>query len=163
MTATAKTTIIGIGNPLLSDDAVGILTIRRLREILAEREDIVLQELYTGGIRLMEAMSEFRRAWVVDAMVTGTVPPGTLRRFSPADFVATRHAASSHDTDLATALETARLLGIRLPREVTIWGVEAAEVNLFGETLTPAVAMAVPRVISGILDELPIVGRPSWA
>ena len=161
MTTTAKVTIIGIGNPLLTDDAVGIATVRRLQETLGGRDDIVLQELYTGGIRLMEAMAGFDRAWVVDAMVTGTVPPGTLRRFSPADFVATRHVASSHDTDLATALETARLLGIRLPREITIWGVEAAEVGQFGETLTPAVTMAVPQVIAGILGELSAVGRSS--
>ncbi len=161
MTTTEKATIIGIGNPLLTDDAVGIATVRRLQETLGGRDDIVLQELYTGGIRLMEAMAGFDRAWVVDAMVTGTVPPGTLRRFSPADFVATRHAASSHDTDLATALETARLLGIRLPREITIWGVEAAEVGQFGETLTPALTMAVPQVIAGILGELSAVGRSS--
>jgi hydrogenase maturation protease len=93
--------------------------------------------------------------------VTGSVPPGTLCRFSPADFVATRHAASSHDTDLATALETARLLGIRLPREITIWGVEAVEVEQFGELLTPVVAMAVPLVIAGILGELSSVERSS--
>jgi hydrogenase maturation protease len=162
MTTPAKATIIGIGNPLLTDDAVGIATVRRLQETLGGRYDIVLQELYTGGIRLMEAMADFERAWVVDAMVTGTAPPGTLRRFSPADFVATRHAASSHDTDLATALETARLLGICIPREITILGVEAAEVERFGEALTPAVAMAIPQVIAAILGELSSVGRSSW-
>jgi hydrogenase maturation protease len=146
--------IIGVGNPLLSDDAVGIATVRKLREYLDAQEGVVLRELYTGGIRLMEAMAGFQRAWIVDAMVSGTAPPGTISRFSPGDFVATRHATSSHDTDLATALETARLRRLPIPREICIWGIEAAEVELFGEILTPAVARAIPQVIDAILRDL---------
>lgn len=149
----AKTVIIGMGNPLLTDDGVGVAVARELGETLLDRDDIDVIELYHGGMRLMEAMVGYRRAYVVDAMLTGTVPPGTVREFDPAEFVTTKNTFSTHDTDFQTAVEMGKLLGLRLPDEVRIWGVEAAEVETFSETLTCAVAEAVPRVIDHILQD----------
>lgn len=149
-----KSIIIGMGNPLLMDDGVGIQVVREVGAALGERDDVELCELGTGGIRLMEAMAGFDRAWVVDAMVTGRVAPGTIRPFALSEFVTTKNTFSTHDTDLATALEMGRMAGIKLPEEVRIWGVEAQETDLFGEVLTEPVAAAVPEVVGTILEEL---------
>jgi Ni,Fe-hydrogenase maturation factor len=46
------------------------------------------------------------------------------------------------------------MLGIRMPGDIKIFGIEAAEVERFGETLTDDVARAVPLVIQMILEEL---------
>ena len=149
-----RSIIIGMGNPLLMDDGVGIQVVRELYSALGERDDVEFCELGTGGIRLMEAMADFDRAWIVDAMVTGSAPPGTIRPFALSEFVTTKNTYSTHDTDLATALEMGRMAGIKLPEEVRIWGVEAKETDLFGEVLTEPVAAAVPAVVETILGEL---------
>lgn len=156
------TVIIGMGNPLLSDDGVGIAVARAVASRLtgsagtsAERSggELTVTELPTGGIRLMEAMAGFRRAVVVDAMLTGS-PPGTLHRFDPKGFVTTKNTYSSHDTDFATAFDLGLLAGVSLPEKLSFWGIEAREFDRFGSQFTEEVAAAVPEAVERIVAEI---------
>ncbi|MDA8428136.1 MAG: hydrogenase maturation protease [Geobacteraceae bacterium] len=148
-----KTVIIGMGNPLLSDDGAGIAVAHAVAERLRLRMDLTVTELHTGGIRLMEAMAGFKRAVVVDAMLSGAAP-GTVQRFEPSAFVTTKNTFSSHDTDFATAYDLGRMAGVALPEQVSFWGIEAREFDLFGERFTPEVAAALPGAVDRIVAEL---------
>ena len=150
---TAGVVIIGMGNPLLSDDGVGIAVARAVAERLRHRKDLELLELHTGGIRLMEAMAGYRQAVVVDAMLSGA-PAGTVKRFNATDFVTTKNTFSSHDTDFATAYDLGRLVGVPLPELVSFWGIEALEIDLFGERFSDGVAAALPGAVNRIADEI---------
>lgn len=145
--------IIGMGNPLLSDDGVGIAVAHAVANRLRHTMQLTVTDLHTGGIRLMEAMAGFKRAVVVDAMLSGAVP-GTLQQFDPADFVTTKNTFSSHDTDFATAYELGRLTGVLLPEQVAFWGIEVQEFDLFGECFTDEVAAAVPGAVDRIVAQL---------
>lgn len=147
------TVIIGMGNPLLSDDGVGIAVARAVAENLRERMKLTVTELHTGGIRLMEAMAGFKRAVVVDAMVSGATP-GTVQCFDPTAFVTTKNTFSSHDTDFATACDLGRMAGLLLPDQVSFWGIEAREFDLFGERFTDEVAEALPGAVSRIVAQI---------
>ena len=146
--------VIGIGNPLLGDDGVGIRVARELSHRLGDHAGVTVTELYAGGLRLMEAMVGFKRALVVDAMVSGGCPPGTVRRFAPEELGATRNLRCAHDTSLPSALAIGAMLGLDLPQEIVVWGVEAANCEEFGEVLTPPVAQAVPELVEELVREL---------
>lgn len=148
-----ETVIIGMGNPLLSDDGVGIAVAHAVAERMKGRMSLAVTELHTGGIRLMEAMAGFRRAVVVDAMLSGALP-GTVLSFDPAGFVTTKNTFSSHDTDFATAFDLGLMAGISLPEQVSFWGIEAREFDLFGESFTDEVAAALPGAVDKIVAEL---------
>jgi hydrogenase maturation protease len=150
---TAGTVIIGMGNPLLSDDGVGIAVANAVAERLKRSMDLTLMELHTGGIRLMEAMAGFKRAVVVDAMLSGAAP-GTLQRFDETDFVTTKNTFSSHDTDFATAYNLGSMVGVSLPDKVAFWGIEAREFDIFGEQFTDAVAASVPEAVDRIVEQI---------
>jgi hydrogenase maturation protease len=161
-----KTVIIGLGNPLLSDDSVGIKVSRAIREQLdhqdeTERENnaVEIKEVYAGGIRLMDAMTGYDRACIVDAMKTGRCNPGKVSEFKLEELCSTRNIVCTHDTNLATALELGRMLDLHLPSTITIWGIEAGDVTSFGEQLTDEVARAVPVAVNAILNELNIYGH----
>lgn len=141
-----KTTIIGLGNPILSDDSVGIHAARRLNNVQEVRDVAEVQEVYAGGLRLLDVLAGYRRAIIIDAMQTGAAP-GTVRRFGISDLLKTRNLASSHDADLPTALEAGKALGMKLPEEVVIIGIEAEDVVNFGEKLTPAVERGLEEAI----------------
>ena len=143
------TVIIGLGNPLLSDDGVGIAVAMKVAEQLQGRLEVTVKELHTGGIRLMEAIAGFRRAVVVDAMVTGG-EPGTIHCFGPDGLLPTKNSFSSHDTDFATACSLGRLAGLCLPESVSFWGIEARDYDTFGSDFSPAVATALPRAVQRI-------------
>lgn len=149
----ADVVIIGMGNPLLSDDGVGIAVARAVAERLRHLDGLALLELHTGGIRLMEAMAGYSRAVVVDAMLSGA-PAGTVKRFDAMDFVTSKNTFSSHDTDFATAYDLGRMAGVPLPEQVSFWGIEALEFDLFGERFTAEVAAALPGAVDRIADEI---------
>ncbi len=55
-----KTLVLGLGNPLLGDDAVGLRVAASLRGRLPP--DVELDEDYCGGLRLMERLAGYDRA-----------------------------------------------------------------------------------------------------
>ena len=145
----ASTIIIGLGNPILSDDSVGIHAARRLAEVQKVREVAEVREVYAGGLRLLDVLAGYERAIIIDAMQTGAAP-GTVRRFSIEDMPKTRNLASTHDADLPTALEAGKALGMKLPGEIVVFGIEAADTINFGEKLTPGTAQGLEEAIKQI-------------
>jgi hydrogenase maturation protease len=143
-----STVIIGIGNPLRRDDGVGLRVAGELRERGAN-----VVELCAGGLRVMEAMAGYDRAFVIDAIESGG-PPGWIHRLSAADLAETRNTGSTHDGSLSAALETGREAGLRLPADIRIWAVEAADVDSFGDSLTPAVEASARVVADSVWREL---------
>jgi len=147
------TILIGIGNPVLTDDSVGLKIAAALRERLPGETAMATADLHCGGMRLMETMVGYDRAIIIDAMVSGG-RPGTIHALDAADLERTRNGHSTHDGSLAVALELGRMAGLLLPREIHIWAVEAGDVQSFSEDLTPAVAQAVPRVVARVMRQL---------
>jgi len=154
-----KTLVIGLGNPILTDDGVGVKVAYAVRDALASaaREDVAVTEASVGGLRLMEMMVGYERAILLDAIQTPGGRPGAISRLTLDDIasaVPTQHSASAHDMNLPTALEMGRRLGLALPDTIEILAVEAEDVVTFGETCTPAVAAAVPAVTELVLQLL---------
>jgi hydrogenase maturation protease len=149
-----KTLILGLGNPIVSDDSAGLKVATILKERLAGREDVEVSEDYWGGLRLMERLVGYDRAIVIDAICTGA-PPGTLHRLTPDD-IGTQRSASAHDVNLATALEFGRQAGVSLPpnSRIMLIGIEAENVLDFSERCTPAVEAAILPAVEMVLKEL---------
>ena len=149
--AAGKTLIIGLGNPLIADDSVGLRIAEHLKARLADYPGVEVTEDYWGGLRLMERMIGYDRAIVVDAICTGAAP-GTIHHLAP-DALATQRSASAHDVSLPTALAFGRQAGVELPadRDVHLVGIEAQDVVNFSEQCTPAVAAAVPRAVEEVV------------
>ncbi|HKY83981.1 MAG TPA: hydrogenase maturation protease [Anaerolineales bacterium] len=153
MQTSPRTLIIGLGNPLLRDDAVGLHVARRVRAALAGRDDAEVVEESCGGLRLMERMVGYDRAILIDA-IRGDRTPGTVLTLDPRE-VHTQHSASAHDVNLPTALALGRRTGARLPSDdqLRIIAIEVEDVENFGEEMTPAVVAAIPRAAAQVLAE----------
>jgi hydrogenase maturation protease len=149
-----RTLIIGLGNPLVSDDAVGLRVVEELKAKLAGRDDIEVSEDYWGGLRLMERMIGFQRAIVVDAIQSGA-PPGTIHLLGTGD-LPTQRSASAHDVNLPTALEFGRRAGASLPPDdcIRLVGIEVVDILNFGQHCTPEVEAAIPRAVAAVLEQL---------
>jgi hydrogenase maturation protease len=144
-----------MGNPILSDDGIGIRVARALKQRVPEAHVL---ELGAGGIRLLDVLPGYQRVLIVDAMVTGELACGQFWRFTLAELQSktarTCNTLCVHDMDLPTAMALGRLAGLDLPGEVVIWAVEAGDVETFSETLSPAVEAAVPLVVEEMVCEL---------
>ena len=153
-TLAGKTLVIGLGNPLVSDDSVGLRVVALLKEILADRDDVEVTEDYWGGLRLMERMIGYDRTVIIDATYTGA-SPGTIHHLST-DSIATQKSASAHDVNLPTALAFGRTAGAHLPadKDVRLIGIEAEDLINFSDQCTPAVAAAIPRAVQEVVQLL---------
>jgi hydrogenase maturation protease len=156
-----KTLVIGLGNPILTDDGVGVLVARRLEEMidLESHPDLTIREASAGGLRLMETMLGYDRVVLIDAyyLKPQETQPGKIHQLTLDDLRSvspTQHSTSAHDTSLVTALEAAKKMGYEVPAEFLIYAIEVENILDFSETPTPAVARAVPIVTQMILNDL---------
>lgn len=144
--------IIGMGNPLMSDEGVGIRLIDRLQgTTLAESVDIL--DLGTSGMRALHELEGRDLVVFVDCALMGT-EPGTIRRFTPDD-VETKKIQprlSLHEGDLLNTIALARRLGTS-PRRIVIFGIEPKTVEP-GETLSPELAAGLEEYVAAIRQEL---------
>jgi hydrogenase maturation protease len=158
MTSSMKTLVLGLGNPILTDDGVGVLVAEQVRARLPEDTPIDIAEVSVGGLTLMETMIGYDRVILVDALqFLNECSPGKIHRMTLEDLQAispTQHSASPHDASLVTALETGRRMGLKLPSEITIFAIEVENVMDFSDLPTPAVAAVIPQVTEAVLQEI---------
>jgi hydrogenase maturation protease len=153
-----KTLVVGLGNPILGDDGIGWQIAQELQQIKKIPSDVTIECLAIGGISLMEALIDYDRAILIDAIVTRQVPVGRVNNYKLDDLpnLTSGHMGSAHDTSLINALHLGQSLGAHLPEDISVVTVESHKVYEFSEKLTPAVAAAVPeaiRIIMALLIE----------
>ncbi len=157
-----KTLIVGLGNPILGDDGVGLVVAKEIERRLPSSSlgpsSIAVECLSLAGISLMEHMIGYKRIILIDSLNTGQYPQGTVVTFTLNDLpdLTYGHSASAHDLSLKNALKLGRSMGAELPRDesVIIVAIEAMHVYDFTEELTPAIAKIVPEAIDMVMKLL---------
>ncbi len=148
-----RSVVVGLGNPLLSDDGVGVFAARLLAERLAGAP-VTVQESSWGGMRFLDLLAGYQHALIIDAIQWRHGPPGTVYRLPPDEAVPTVRAVSFHDISLGTALALGRKLGIPLPTDIAFLAVEAGDVHTVAEGCSPEVESALPEVVRLAIDQL---------
>lgn len=153
-----KILVIGLGNPILGDDGVGWKVVEEVEAELKDREDLKFDYLSLGGLLLMENMEGYEDVLIVDSIITGTKPNGTIFSLplSRLPNLSAGHTTAIHDTSLVTALNIGRKMGMVLPEDDDVWvvAVEAEYVYDFSEDLSEPVQAAVPQAVNVVLDVL---------
>lgn len=145
--------VLGLGNPLRGDDAVG----PRVVEELSRRdlpEGVTVLDGGTGGLDLLRILERWERAVIVDAADVGR-EPGRFVRFAPDRArltPTTGYRFSLHHAGLGEALRLADALDLPLP-EMVIFGMQPAEIG-WSDGLSPTVETALPALIDAVLREI---------
>ena len=142
--------IVGMGNTLLSDDGVGIAVANRLNFQYLNDPSVTVLETSWGGLRIVDLISGYDIAIIIDASQTGQNPVGTVVEFQLSDLVHSLRMISFHDVNVATAIALAERAGIPMPKKVHIFTVEVAETYLIGESLSPQVNSAIKPCVDKI-------------
>ncbi len=150
--ARAEALVLGLGNDLVADDGFGPAVARACRSRFERRTDVEVEEAAVAGLRLLDMLSGYRRALILDVVQTRRVPAGTLLDLPPGDSAGAWTLGGSHQCDLPTALALGRKLGFELPQEIAVLVAEAEDLSTIREELTPAVAAAVPRATDLVVD-----------
>ncbi|GHO48718.1 hydrogenase maturation protease [Ktedonospora formicarum] len=143
--------IIGVGNEYYSDDALGLIIARSLRDWQIPHTQVI--ECDGEGTAIIDAWEGATIALIIDAMASGATP-GTVFRFDtyaetlPLDGL----LSSTHGFGVAEALALACALH-RLPLRVLVYAIEGM-CFAFGHSLSPPVAQALPGLITQLERDL---------
>ena len=148
-----KTLVLGLGNSILSDDGVGIRVAHEVANQL-NNPHVTVVETSAAGLSLLDSIVGYDRVIIIDAIQTEKGQAGQIYRMSTEDFSLTKHLSSPHQINLATALELGRILGLAMPRRITVFAVEAKDITSFSEKCTPEVEKAIPEVVKMVLEDL---------
>lgn len=150
---THNTLILGVGNPLMGDDAAGVLVAQRLLQRHDLPEHVTVIDGGTDGLGLIPVMEPYRRVILVDAVPMG-LPPGAIRRFTWDDIrINDREPGFSlHQSDLTQALALAAALG-SLPPQVVFYGIQPQNKH-WDQPLSPAVERALPALLEALINEV---------
>lgn len=156
--------VVGLGNPLLTDDGVGLALLEDLRADGWD-DSVDLVDGGTWGLSLLPTLADADRVLVLDAVRSGH-EPGCVVRGGVDDIPRLyRYPLSPHQIDLSEVLAAAELTG-GLPGEVEVIGVEPASTDGPCVTLSPVVQAAVPRALAEARRVLEGWGHapatPSW-
>lgn len=145
--------VLGVGNPILSDDGVGIHVARALKA--RNLPDVEVEELPASGLELLDMVLDFDKVVIVDAIQTSGGIPGQIHTLEEADFERAVHGSSPHGINIATALAMGRkIIPERMPKEVVYVAVEAEDLVNVSESLSPKVEAAMPEIIRRVEEEL---------
>ncbi len=152
-----KTLLLGMGNPILCDDAVGVRLAQEFKNQLSHIPDLdIIEECSVGGLNLLDLCKGYDRAIILDAFHTAGGVPGDWYYFTASALYETIHLTNVHDTNLATALALGRSMGMILPEpsNILIFGVEIKDNTTFSESMSPELEEHYPRYSSAILKEI---------
>jgi hydrogenase maturation protease len=131
--------VIGLGNPILSDDGIGPRVVNDLQRVLpAPRVDY--RTCSAGGLEMLDLLQGYGSAVIIDAIRTRAGVPGTVYYFTLDELPDTRHIANLHAVGLPTAIAMAEHLGLPVPRPIRVVAIEIVEDLVASERLTPPLA-----------------------
>lgn len=148
-----KTLVLGLGNPILSDDVVGVRVAQEIGKRLKDPQ-VAVTEASGAGLSLLDSIIGYDQVIIIDAIQTQEGKTGQIYRLEPEDFSFAKHLSSPHQINLVTALELGKRLGLSMPSKITIFAIEVRDVASFGEKCTPEVERAIPKVVKMVLREL---------
>ncbi len=155
----ARIAIIGIGNVLTGDDAVGPHVVRVLEARYALPDDVQVIDAGTPGYDLTAFLVGLEAAVLVDA-VRAKGAPGELRVYDKAELLSKKPvlAVSPHEPGVREALLNADFMGVT-PALVRLVGVIPARTET-GIGLSPEVRAAIPAAVERVAAELRALGVP---
>jgi hydrogenase maturation protease len=163
MQEAATVLVLGLGNDLLTDDAVGLRVARLAGKRLAGHPRIVVRETMEMGLALLDEIVGFDALVLVDSVQTGRAPAGHVHEFGGEALVGHRLSAP-HFLGVAETLALGESLGFAMPRSVRVVAVEVTDPFTMGMAMTAAVEEALEGAAARVVERAAeLVAAPAKA
>jgi hydrogenase maturation protease len=153
-----KIIVIGLGNPVLTDDAVGI----RISELLEnnlpqitfpENTEVHITQNESGGWDILDLAVGFDVMILIDALLDKSLKPGEMRWYSDKVFTSIR-LSGVHSMDVFSAVEYGKSLKLKVPEQILVLGVGVMDILTFSEKCTPAIEAVIETGKNEIIEKI---------
>lgn len=141
-----KTLVLGMGNPILGKDGVGIRIARSLEGRIGEAD---IKTMIEVSLEILEALAGYERVYLIDAVIGAGKRVGDvliLPRVEP-----TLHLHSTHGLHFIDLMGLGKELGYPLPEVIRIFGIEIGKEISFGEALPPEIEQRSQSIAEQII------------
>lgn len=146
-----KILVLGLGNDIIADDAVGLEAARGVRKLTPSEVDVI--ETSMSGVALLEEFVGYDRAIIIDAVKTGSSPPGSIHEWRAEDLDRVL-APSPHFAGLPEMMALARELELEYPSEFRIIAMETLDPYTIGGPMSQPVRDALPSFIEYVVQRV---------
>lgn len=152
-----RTAILGFGNPVRSDDAVGCYVIEQLQKQGIESDTVSLFDMGTGAFEVLFKLLGHNRIIIVDAVINTGEPVGTLYKVPAHEIEAAiidDPMVFLHSIKWDQALSYAKkIMREDYPDDITVYLI-AVDNTRIGIELSEPVRQAGDKVVAYILEQL---------
>lgn len=149
--------IMGFGNPVRSDDAVGIYIIEQLKEKIGQNDSISIFDMGTAAFEVLFGLKGHQKIILVDAAINTNEPVGTLFKLPAREVLAAPEdnpMVFLHSMKWNQALSYAKkILQDEYPDDIQVYLIAVENTKLEVE-LSKKVKDAGDKVVHLILEEL---------
>jgi len=145
------TAVIGLGNPFVTDEGIGIKIVSELTKRF-DCSALDVFDLGTASFRIVHIIENHNKVIIVDCALMGE-KPGTIKRFTyeQAKSVKNLKHHSLHEGDLFEVIALAKSEDKPLP-EIIIFGIEPVTMEL-GEGLSTVLGKQLSHYLSTVAQE----------
>jgi len=144
--------VLGLGNPIMGDDGVGIVALERFRELFEVGEGVELMDGGTWGMNLLPYIESAGKLLLVDAIRAGLAPGADVYLDGPELPRVLAQKLSAHQVDIVDVLTLAQVRGT-LPAVTVALGVEPVTIEMRRD-MTPAVEQGTHRLPERMAGQL---------
>jgi hydrogenase maturation protease len=146
-----KVLVLGLGNDLLTDDAVGLRVVHDVRQRLAGDARIEVKETAETGLALLDVIVDYASLIVVDSVKTGRAPAGYIHSLAPEN-LPSGASRSPHAFGVEHICEAGRMRGLAVPERVRMFAIEVEDPFTLGADMTPAVEQAIDEATDEVVE-----------
>jgi hydrogenase maturation protease len=143
--------ILGMGNPILTDDGVGIVVANAL-EGKVNGADVATSAMI--GFDLLDAITEYDKVYLIDAMCTRDGIVGEVKKISKEGGAGTMHLFTSHGMHFFELMELGKRCGLNMPEIGAVYGIEIGDNVCFGNSLTMELQERMAPIMDKILGDI---------
>ncbi len=141
-----RTLILGLGNPILGDDCIGLLLSKRLE---GKIPGVDTASITLAGLELMDILAGYDRVFLIDAATGTGGEPGDLVELK--DGNRALHLFTSHGVNFFDLLKMGKEMGLKMPEPAVVFGVEIGIATDFGTRLSPPLLSAFASLEKAII------------
>lgn len=146
---------MGIGNTIRGDDGIGIYIAEEIKKKLVNKKNnVTVISTGTAGLNLLDLIVGYSKLIIIDSIqVSSNNELGHIFKLEVNQINSSNNHFNSHDIDFSKLFKIGKKLGIKLPKEIRIYGIGISSVKGFKQRCNSQLINMIPDITRYIINQ----------
>ena len=142
--------VLGLGNPILGDDRLGLMLIGDLQKIKALNQRVRFQTSTQAGLYLLDLLIGFQQAVFIDSIICPLEKAGGVKLWPLNDTPSYVLGSSPHYIGVSSMIAIGKRLNLQMPEKIWLIGISIKDGRQIGEALSPEIEKQYPQILKQV-------------